>query len=66
MTNNKVGNIPLDAKAKYTPTDGDLLPNPSLYHTIVGSLFYLTMAQPNIAYAIHIVSQFVAAPTIVH
>nr|GEX65249.1 hypothetical protein [Tanacetum cinerariifolium] len=42
MTDNKIFDIPIDAKSKYTPTDGDALPDPSLYRTIVGSLVYLT------------------------
>ncbi|GJU32336.1 uncharacterized mitochondrial protein-like protein [Tanacetum coccineum] len=31
ITNKMVEDIPTDAKAKYTPTDGDPLPDPSLY-----------------------------------
>ncbi|GKD42492.1 retrovirus-related pol polyprotein from transposon TNT 1-94, partial [Tanacetum coccineum] len=54
MTDNKIADIPIDAKAKYTPTDGDPLPNPSLYRTIVGSLVYLTVTRPYITYAVHI------------
>ncbi|GJZ96170.1 zinc finger, CCHC-type containing protein [Tanacetum coccineum] len=33
-----VKDIPIDAKAKYTPTDGDPLPDPSLYQTIVDDI----------------------------
>ncbi|GKD87589.1 uncharacterized mitochondrial protein-like protein [Tanacetum coccineum] len=61
-----VEDIPIDAKAKYTPTDGDPLPDPSLYQTIVGSMVYLTVTRPDISYAVHIMSQFVSAPTTVH
>ncbi|GKF08699.1 uncharacterized mitochondrial protein-like protein, partial [Tanacetum coccineum] len=45
MTDNKIVDIPLDAKAKYTPTNGDPLHDPSLYCLIVGSLVYLTVAR---------------------
>jgi len=38
----------------------------TLYHTIVESLVYLTITSPDIAYVIHVVSQFVASPIIVH
>ncbi|KAJ9548119.1 hypothetical protein OSB04_020662 [Centaurea solstitialis] len=40
--------------------------DPSLYRTIVGSLVYLTVTRPDIAHAVHVVSQFVTAPTTVH
>ncbi|GKA96102.1 uncharacterized mitochondrial protein-like protein [Tanacetum coccineum] len=60
ITDKMVKDIPIDAKAKYTPTDGDPLQDPSLYRTIVGSLVYLTVIRQDISYAIHIISQFVS------
>ena len=42
------------------------LSDPTLYHSIVGSLVYLTITRPDITYVIHVVSQFVASPTTVH
>ncbi|GJR93799.1 uncharacterized mitochondrial protein-like protein [Tanacetum coccineum] len=64
ITNKMVEDIPIDAKANYTLTNGDPLSDPSLYLTIMGSLDYLTTTHPDISYAVHIVSQFVSAPTI--
>lgn len=52
--------------ARYTNTDGVLLDDPTLYRTIVGSLVYLIITRPDIADAVHIVSQFVSSPTTVH
>ncbi|GKA74848.1 uncharacterized mitochondrial protein-like protein [Tanacetum coccineum] len=66
ITDKMVEDIPIDAKAKYTPTDGDPLQEPSLYRNIVGSLVYLIVIRPDISYAVYIVSQFVSAPTMVH
>ncbi|GJW76116.1 uncharacterized mitochondrial protein-like protein [Tanacetum coccineum] len=66
VLHNKIVDIHLNAKAKYTPTDGDPLQDPSLYRTIVGSLVYLTVTHPYIAYVVHIACQFIASPTTVH
>ncbi|GKA48867.1 uncharacterized mitochondrial protein-like protein [Tanacetum coccineum] len=52
ITDKMVEDIPIDAKAKYTLTDGDPLQDPII--------------RPDISYAVHIVSQFVSAPTMVH
>lgn len=37
---------------------GDLLPDPTTYHRLVGSLVYLTIKRPDISYAINAGSQF--------
>ncbi|GJR21550.1 uncharacterized mitochondrial protein-like protein [Tanacetum coccineum] len=58
ITNKMVEEIPIDAKAKYTPTDGVPLQDPSLYRTIVGSLIYLTVTHLNISYAVHVVTEY--------
>ncbi|GKV50750.1 hypothetical protein SLEP1_g57446 [Rubroshorea leprosula] len=47
---------------KLIPIDGSPLSNPSRYQQLVGSLVYLTTTRPDIAYALHIVSQLMAAP----
>nr|GEV04679.1 uncharacterized mitochondrial protein AtMg00810-like [Tanacetum cinerariifolium] len=66
ITDKMVEDIPIDAKAKYTPRDDDHLPYPSLYRAIVGSLIYLIVTRPDISYVVHIVSQYFCAPTTVH
>jgi hypothetical protein len=42
------------------------LTDPTLYRTIVVSLVYFIITRPYIAYVVHVVSQFIVSPIIVH
>ena len=37
-----------------------------LYRQLVGSLIYLTVTRPDLAYSVHLVSQFMSAPRSTH
>ena len=60
LTNRKPVSTPIEHNLNLRTTDGDLLSDLTRYREVVGSLVYLTITKPDIAYAIHVVSQFVA------
>jgi len=66
LTDNKIAATPMDLHLQLRPNDGTPLQDPARYRHIVGSLVYLTVTRPDIAHAVHILSQFVSAPTSVH
>lgn len=42
--------------------EGDSFENPSLYHTIIGSLQFLTYTRSDISFAVNKLSQFLSSP----
>ena len=57
---------PMELNVQLCASDGDPFPNPTRYRHLVGSLVYLAVTRPDISYPVHILSQFVSAPTSVH
>lgn len=66
MHTTKHVSTPSLSRTSLTLTDGELLADPTKYRSMVGALQYLTMTRPNIAYAIHVVSQYMHAPRTTH
>ena len=63
LTDTRTAETPMELSLQLRATDGDLLEDPSRYRHLVGSLVYLVSTRPDIAYVVHILSQFMARPT---
>uniref|UniRef100_A0A2N9HR29 Integrase catalytic domain-containing protein n=1 Tax=Fagus sylvatica TaxID=28930 RepID=A0A2N9HR29_FAGSY len=66
ITDSKIVDTPIEYNNRLNIHDGEPLPDATLYRQLVGSLVYLTVTRPDISYAVHIVSQFMAAPRSLH
>jgi len=56
----------MEVNLKLHHENGDLLPHPSMYRQLVGSLNYLIITRPNISFVVQQVSQFMQAPCQTH
>ncbi|KAK3018585.1 hypothetical protein RJ639_002820 [Escallonia herrerae] len=56
LTDSKIESSPLEANVKLRSSDGEPLRNATLYRQLVGSLIYLTVTRPDIAYTVHLVN----------
>ncbi|CAM8924244.1 unnamed protein product [Rhodiola kirilowii] len=59
----KPSSIPMDPKHKLGLSTTPELPDPTSYRRLVGQLIYITNTKPNLAYVVHILSQFMNKPT---
>jgi hypothetical protein len=66
LTDHRTAETPMELNVHLMATDGEPLEDPTHYRHIVGSLIYLGVTRPDISYYVHILSQFVSAPTQIH
>jgi hypothetical protein len=66
LTDHWTAETPMELNVHLVATDGEPLEDPTRYHHIVESLVYIGVTRPDISYSIHILSQFVSAPTQIH
>ena len=58
----KLASLPMDPKATLNASDGALLSYSSQCRRLIGYLLYLTLSRPDINFAVHKLSQFLAQP----
>jgi hypothetical protein len=63
LTDHRTAETPIELNVHLVAIDGEPLEDPTHYRHIVGSLVYLGVTRPDISYSVHILSQFVSAPT---
>ena len=66
ITDSKIVDTPIEYNCHLNSHDGESLSYATLYRQLVRSLIYLTVTRPDISYAIHVVSQFMATPRSPH
>lgn len=62
LTNAKPSNVPIVQHHKLSLSTSPEIQDASQYRRLVGKLIYLTITRPEISYAVHILSQFLANP----
>lgn len=66
MSNATPLKLPMDSHLKLTPFKGTAIANPQPYQRLIGKLIYLTVTRPDIAFPVHVLSQYMHQPTNVH
>ena len=61
LIDTKISDTPIELNVKLNTIDGDHLDDTTLYRELVGCLVYLTVTHPDLAYAVHVVSEFILA-----
>ena len=66
MLDCKLASSPSCPNTRLSLHNGDPLPDPHAYRSMVGALHYLTFTRPDISFAVHQVCQYMSTPTTTH
>ncbi|KAG4911654.1 hypothetical protein JHK82_052257 [Glycine max] len=66
MVNCKPALTPMDTKSKLSATSGEKFDDPTLYHSLVDALQYLTFTRPDISYAVQQICLYMHDPRTSH
>ncbi|XP_047314566.1 uncharacterized mitochondrial protein AtMg00810-like [Impatiens glandulifera] len=66
MSDSKPLNTPISYRSSLSRHDGDTLPKPFLYRSIIGALQYLVLTQLELAFGFNRACQFMQSPTTTH
>uniref|UniRef100_A0A2N9GGL3 Integrase catalytic domain-containing protein n=1 Tax=Fagus sylvatica TaxID=28930 RepID=A0A2N9GGL3_FAGSY len=66
MLDSKPAKSPSCPNTRLSLHDGDPLPDPHGYRSLVGALHYLTFTRPDISFSVHQVCQYMSTPTTIH
>ncbi|XP_057252225.1 retrovirus-related Pol polyprotein from transposon RE1 [Beta vulgaris subsp. vulgaris] len=66
LLGSKPAATPIEQNHHFGRDDGPLLADPEPYRRLMGRLIYLAVTRPDLTYAVHVLSQFMHAPTQTH
>ncbi|CAM8927895.1 unnamed protein product [Rhodiola kirilowii] len=62
FTDSKPVQTPVETKHGHCKSTSPAITDPTMYRKLVGKLIYLTITRPDLAFAVHTLSQFMATP----